>query len=198
MNIENLLSNLEEKNIHLPDNIQAVLKCCKNLLIFNTTEELADASTNGKDNSEFLVTYDIPEKGEVTEVVVHRVKNGISANYTDPYMRRRDPGTMSIADNLPSDKKRFSEKYGYDFFTLEQETYEWLKKQKLACFFYFAGRENIGSTGIAIAPANAAFFAMGLSMLQQIIPVTDLEPESEIKSVIFVAPVFRHTHFDGK
>ncbi len=193
-----LFNSLEEKNIQLPENIKTVLLECKSLSVFNTTQELADAATNGKDNPEFHVKYDIPEKGEYTEAIIHRVKNGISANYTEAYMRRRDPGTMAVADNLPTDKMRFSDKYGYDFSSLEIETYEWMKQQDLACFFYYAGRENIGSVGIAIAPANAAFFAMGLSMLQEIIPVKELEAETEIKSVIFVAPVFRHTHFEGK
>src|SRR5690554_2794441 len=189
---------LYKKHIHLPDNVLSVLKNCKSLTVFNTTEALADAATNGKENSEYHVKYEVPGKGEVTEVIVHRVRNGISANYTDPYMRRRDPGTMTIADDLPTDKKRFNDKYGYDFSTLQEETYEWLKQQDLACFFYFAGREGIGSMGIAIAPANAAFFAMGLSMLQEIVAVDDLKPNTEINSAIFVAPVFRHTHFDGK
>ncbi len=198
MVMNKLFGVLEEKNIQLPENIISVLQECKSLSVFDSTLELADAATNGKDNSEFHVNYDIPGKGEYTEAIVHRVKNGISANYTEAYMRRRDPGTMAVADNLPSDKIRFSDKYGYEFSSLENETYEWMKQQDLACFFYFAGRENIGSVGIAIAPANAAFFAMGLSMLQQIIPVDELKPATEIKSAIFVAPVFRHTHFEGK
>lgn len=196
--MENILRILEGKKIQLADNITEVLLECKSLTVFSTTEELADAATNGRENLEYHVKYDVPDKGEYTEVIVHRVKNGISANYTDPYMRRRDPGTMTIADDLPTDKKRFSDKFGYDFSSLQAETYEWLKKQDLACFFYFAGRDGIGSTGIAIAPANAAFFAMGLSMLQEIIPVEDLKDKTEISSAIFVAPVFRHTHFDGK
>ena len=193
-----LIKVLEGKNVKLPENALNVLQGCKSLSVFNTTEELADAATGGRERNEFLVSYDIPGKGEYTEAVIHRVKNGISANYTDPYMRRRDPGTMSIADNLPTDKKRFVDKYGYEFSSLQAETFDWLKKQNLACFFYFAGREDIGSVGIAIAPANAAFFAMGLSMLQQIIPVEELGKNTEVKSVIFVAPVFRHTHFEGK
>lgn len=196
--MKNLFNILEEKKINLPSNISDVLKNCKSLSVFNTTEELAVAATNGKENNEYLVKYDIPGKGEYTEAVVHRVKNGISANYTEPYMRRRDPETMSVADEHPTDKKLFTEKYGFEFSTLQENTYEWLKTQDLACFFYFAGREKIGSTGIAIAPANAAFFALGLSMLQQIVPVNELEDNTEIKSVIFVAPVFRHTHFNGK
>jgi hypothetical protein len=196
--MNNLLNVLNEKNIILPGNITELLTGCKSFTVFNTTEELAEAATNGKENSEYEVGYDIPGKGNYVEAVVQRVKNGISVNYTEAYMRRRDPGTMVIADGKPTDKKLFIEKYGYDFSSLQSETYDWLKKQDLAVFFYFAGRENIGSTGIAIAPANAAFFAMGLSMLQEIVAVDELKANTELKSVIFVAPVFRHTRFNGK
>ncbi len=194
----NLLAVLKEKNINLPGNITELLQSCKSYTVFNTTDELADSSTGGKQNSEFQVKYGIPGKGEYIEAIVQRVKNGISANYTEAYMRRRDPGTMVIADSLPTDKKHFSEKYGYEFSKLQEETFDWLKNQDLAVFFYFAGRQNIGSLGIAVAPANAAFFAMGLSMLQEIVAIDKLKENSELKSVIFVAPVFRHTHFSGK
>jgi hypothetical protein len=105
---------------------------------------------------------------------------------------------MSIGDDKPTAKVRFSDRYGYSFSVIREETYEWLKKQELAVFFYFAGRKGIGSLGMAIAPSNAGFFAMGLSMLQEIIPVENLKQGAELKSVIFVAPVFRHTHFEGK
>jgi len=196
--MENLLIALKEKSITLPDNILELLKGCKSFTVFNTTEELSEAATNGKENAEFEVNYDVPGKGIYTEALVQRVKNGISANYTEAYMRRRDPETMVIADDKPTDKKRFIEKYGYEFTNLQTETFNWLKKQDLAVFFYFAGRENIGSLGIAIAPANAAFFALGLSMLQEMVAVHELKDNSQIESVIFVAPVFRHTHFNGK
>jgi hypothetical protein len=113
-------------------------------------------------------------------------------------MRRRDPDTMAIADSLPSDKENFKQKYGYEFKSLKSETFEWLEKQELAVFFYFAGNEKIGVGGLAIAPANAGFFAMGLSMLQRIIPVDKIWDRFLIDSIIYVAPTFRHTHFDGK
>jgi len=196
--MEDLLKILEERNIALPAHIADLLQHSKSVTIFNTTEELANASTNGKENVEYAVKYDVPGKGEYTEANVQRVKNGISANYTEAYMRRRDPETMIIADDEPTDKKRFSDKYGYDFSILQKETFDWMKKQDLAVFFYFAGRVNIGSLGIAIAPANAAFFAMGLSMLQEMVSLNELKENAELKSVIFVAPVFRHTHFTGK
>lgn len=193
-----LIAVLNGKNITVPDNISQLLAECKSYTVFNTTGELADAATNGKENSEFEVIYDVPGKGQTVEAIVQRVKNGISANYTEAYMRRRDPDTMVIADDNPTDKKRFIEKYGYEFSVLQTETFDWLKKQDLAVFFYFAGRENIGSLGIAIAPANAAFFALGLSMLQEMVSIHQLKENAELKSVIFVAPVFRHTHFSGK
>jgi hypothetical protein len=196
--MSNLVTILNEKNIVLSDNIVNLLAECKSYTVFNTSEELEIAATNGRENQQYEVQYDVPGKGNYVEVVVQRVKNGISANYTEPYMRRRDPNTMVIADNNPTDKKRFIDKYGYEFSTLQTETFDWLKKQDLAVFFYFAGRENIGSLGIAIAPANAAFFALGLSMLQEMVEVKDLKVDAKVQSVIFVAPVFRHTHFDGK
>jgi len=181
----------------LPDDVWIVLNSCKSFKLYSNVKELAIAAVNGNNNS-YEVKYDIPGKGEITEAIVHRVKNGISANFTEPYMRRRDPDTMAIADDLPSDKVRFNDKFGYEFDSLKKETLDWLKEQDLAVFFYFAGRDNIGAGGIAIAPANAGFFAMGLAMLQRIIPITELSSEFPVESVIYVAPTFRHTHFKGK
>jgi hypothetical protein len=195
--MKDFFKTLEKKKISLPDNVWSVLSSCKSYQVYNEVEELRKASL-GKKKNLFEVKYDIPGKGEITEAVVNRVKNGIAVNYVEPYMRRRDPNTMAIADELPSDKKRFKDKYGYEFASLEKETLDWLKEQDLAVFFYFAGRDNIGSGGIAIAPANAGFFAMGLAMLQQMMSVENLPEEFSVDSVIYVAPVFRHTHFDGK
>jgi len=188
---------LEKKKIHLPDDVWIVLNSCKSFKTYDSVEELAVAAVGG-DNNTFEVSYEIPGKGIVTEAIVHRVTNGISANYTDPYMRRRDPDTMAIGDNLPTDKERFKDRFGYEFDSLRKETINWLKGQDLAVFFYFAGRDKIGCGGIAIAPANAGFFAMGLSMLQSIIPIKDLQQEFNVESAIYVAPTFRHTHFNGK
>ena len=191
-------TKLDKKGVKLPANIEKVLSACQSFTCYNTTEELADAATCGKENNEFAVSYDIEGKGTFTEAIVHRVQNGISVNYTEAYMRRRDPGTMVIGDDKPTGKQRFSEKYNYPFSDIQKETFDWLKENDLAVFFYFAGRQGIGSLGIAIAPANAGFFAMGLSMLQEIVAIDELAENSELKSVIYVAPVFRHTHFDGK
>ena len=197
MGMGDFLINLEKKNISLPNNVLEILGGCKSYKTYDTVKELAIAAVGG-DNSSYDVKYDVPGKGEIIEAVVHKVNNGISANYTEAYMRRRDPNTMLIADDLPSDKERFSDRFDYEFDTLQKETIEWLKGQELAVFFYFAGWDNIGSGGIAIAPANAGFFAMGLAMLQRIIPIDELPEGFLVESTIYVAPTFRHTHFDGK
>lgn len=196
--MKDLTGILEAKKIALPQNVSALLQNSKSISLFNTVEELADAAVGGKNSKSFEVTYDVPGKGAYTEAIVHRVKNGISANYTEAYMRRRDPDTMVIADQLPTDKVRFNEKYDFEFDQLKEETFKWLKSQDLALFFYFAGRDNIGVGGLAIAPANAGFFAMGLAMLQSMVAIDDLPENFEIGSVIYVAPTFRHTHFNGK
>jgi len=196
--MSNLFSILEQKGIKLPSETIELLINCKGYTVYNSVEELTIAALGGKNNNKYEVKYDIPGKGEYTEAIVHRVTNGVSVNYPDPYMRRRDPDTMVIADERPTDKETFRNRFGYDFTSLKKETFDWLKQQELAVFFYFAGREGIGVTGLAIAPANAGFFAMGLAMLQIITPVDELPDKMTVESIIYVAPTFRHTHFNGK
>lgn len=195
---ENLFKTLESKRIALPDDVHVLLNSCRKYTVFDTVEQLKIAAVGGEKNISFEVRYTIPEKGETIEAVVHKVTNGISANYTEPYMRRRDPDTMVIADELPTDKESFRKRFGYEFQSLKSETFDWLKQQELSVFFYFAGSEKIGVGGMAIAPSNAGFFAMGLAMLQRIIAVDELPDGFSVDSVIYVAPTFRHTHFNGK
>ncbi|MBN2814625.1 MAG: DUF4914 family protein, partial [Bacteroidales bacterium] len=193
-----ILELVKQKKIILPEEIVSLINNSKKITFYDTVDQLAMAAVGGENSNSFEVKYDIPGKGEYTEAVVHRVTNGVSANYTEAYMRRRDPDTMVVADSFPTDKQRFADKYGYDFENLRKETMEWLRDQELAAFFYFAGNDKIGVGGIAIAPANAGFFAMGLSMLQKIIATCDLPEKFSVDSVIYVAPTFRHTHFNGK
>ena len=196
--MNNLLEILGGKKVCLPDDARVILSGCKSFKVFDNVKQLSVAAVGGENRNHFEVSYSLPNNKIVTEVIVHKVTNGISANYTEAYMRRRDPDTMLIGDDLPSDKEQFKDRFGYNFDELRKETISWLQSQDLAVFFYFAGRNNIGSGGIAIAPANAGFFAMGLAMLQQIIPMDELPDEYIIDSAIYVAPTFRHTHFNGK
>lgn len=196
--MDKLFEKCKAQGVTLPKELEQIITQSKNVSIFNTVDELAEAATSGKENNEFHVEYEIAEKGFYREATVHRVQNGISVNYEDVYMRRRDPETMVIADKLPTDKVRFADRFGYEFDSLREETFEWLKGQELGMFFFFAGRKGIGVGGVAIVPANAAFFAMGLSMLQEMVSIDDLPKGFDVNSVIYVAPPFRHTHFDGK
>lgn len=186
-------------HIVLPDAARQLLEnAVKQAVCFETTQELADAATSGPDQLAFEVKYDVPGKGSYTEAVVHRVTNGISANYTDAYMRRRDPDTMLIADDLPSDKERFEDRYGYPFSDLRAQTFEWLSQQELSYFFFRIGKLENSPFGMAIAPANAAFFSLGLAMLQHMVRPSEIPQGQRIYAVVYVAPVFRHTHFGGK
>lgn len=193
-----MIDKLTKLGIELPEEVKDLLQSAKKLTWFNTTEELRAASTNGIDNKEFEVKYNIPGKGEVTEAIVHQVTNGVSSNYIEPYMRRRDPNTMFIADELPTDKPLFKDEFGYDFKKLEGETYDWFKGEELCAFLYFAGYYPIGAGGLVIAPANAAFFAYGLGLLQKTISLDAIPEGFAVESIIYVAPTFRHTHFNGK
>lgn len=194
----NMLNELDKLGIEVPAQIRELLSQAPEVTVFNSTAELVDASLGGPENDLFEVKYDVPGKGEYVEAIVHRVSNGVSANYTEPYMRRRDPDTMVISDDKPTDHPRFKDKFGYDFENLRQETFDWMKKQKLATYLYYAGDYPVGVGGIVIAPANAGFFALGLAYLQKI-QALDAVPEGfKIESAIYVAPPFRHTHFDGK
>lgn len=183
----------------IPAAAESILNDCeKKVTLFETYEALAEASLGEEGNLEFEVKYEVPGKGMVTEAIVHKVSNGISANYIEPYMRRRDPDTMLIADEEPTDKEHFTSRYGKPFDSLRTETFDWLKKQELAVFYFKIGMLDSSPYGMAIAPANAGFFAMGLAMLQKIVPVSHIPEGTDIYTVVYVAPPFRHTHFEGK
>ncbi len=183
----------------LPADAAAVLNSAPSVAIANSVDDLIalavrDAGPDGWHD----VAYDVPGKGRVLEAKACRARNGIAANYMEPYMRRRDPDCMVIGDTRPTDKPTYQERYGADFADLRQETFEWMKGQPLAAFAFHAGMVGKGVDAMVIAPDNAGFFAMGLSLLQGIIPISEVPEGFSPKAVIYVAPPFRHTHFDGK
>ncbi len=189
--------------LSLSRSAEVVLSEAKSVTFFGSAAEIAEAAVppdQTDDKGFFTVGYDVD--GEFRpEARVCRVKNGISANYVEPYMRRRDPNCMVIADERATDKKTYVERFGEDFESLRQQTFDWLKTQDLACFFFDAGMPDKGLPAVAICPANAAFFAFGLATLQGIVPLEEMEKRGEgyfHSAIIYVAPPFRHTHFDGK
>jgi len=174
------------------------------LTLFNSVDELVAAAAPADECGEdgfYTVGYDVPEKGFVPEVKVCRANNGIAANYIEAYMRRRDPDCMVIADDQNTDKPTFSNRFGQEFDGLRNETIDWLKTQPIGCFFFKSGAPDKPLDAVAICPANAGFFALGLALLQGIRPVQEVLDQADSyyhEAVVYVAPPFRHTHFDGK
>jgi len=185
-------------NFELPDDLLKLINDAPSVTVAKNVDELVNLSVMGSENNHFDVCFDLPDGTRFHEAVVHRVKNGIAANYTEPYMRRRDPDCMVIADDLPTDKDTYKDRFGEDFTPLRNETFEWLKGEDLAMFFFHAGRKGMGYPAVAIIPANCGFFGLGLALLQGIIDPDDFEDDFKPEAFIYTAPPFRHTHFEGK
>lgn len=189
--------------VSLSKSAESVLQEAKSVRFFSSAQELVEAAVPEEHvdaSGYFTVGYEVDGQF-VPEAKVCRVKNGVSANYVESYMRRRDPECMVIADDRATDKPTYAGRFGEDFEDLRQETFAWLKTQDLACFFFDAGRGGKGLPALVICPANAGFFALGLAMLQGIIPVEEIEARGEDyfhSAIIYIAPPFRHTKFGGK
>ena len=113
-------------------------------------------------------------------------------------MRRRDPHCMYIGDDLPTDKPRFSEAWGMNFGDLRAATMNWLSEQPLIVMPVSIGGKYHGYTCLVVCPVNAAFFAYALANIQDFVSINDIEDGYTPRSIIYVAPPFRHTHFGGK
>jgi hypothetical protein len=171
----------------------------KKLIFPETRMELQELSMCGTDEDTFVVEYDVENHGKIVEATVTKCKNGVSVNYTDIYMRRRDPDCLVVADDHDTDKARYFERYGEDFTDLRKQTFEWLNKQEtLIIVPFMAGGVNLGFPALLIAPENAGFFAAGLADLQGFIPKSQIPDDFKPVAIIFLAPTFRHTHFKGE
>jgi len=186
------------KKLNPPMAVAELLAASPRVVVPPSLAELVDLAVGGPGNTAFEVAYEVPGKGRVVEATVARVRNGISANYPEPYMRRRDPDCMTIADDLPTDKPRFADRFGYDFAVLRAETFAWLRQQELAVYGFHAGGRQLGMDALVVAPANAGFFAFGLALLQEFLPLAEVPSDFAPRLIIYVAPPFRHTHFGGR
>ncbi len=183
----------------LSDDVRELLEAAPSVAFASKTSELVELALRDVDASGYhTVAYDVPDKGRVEEVKVCRVRNGVAANYLEPYMRRRDPHCTVIGDEHRTDKERFADRFGFPFEQMREQTLQWLRGQELAAFAFYAGTPSRGMRGLAICPANAGFFALGLGMLQGIVDLDSVDESFEPEAVIFVAPPFRHTHFNGQ
>lgn len=179
-----------------PKELEEALNNSPSVIVPDTKEMLYDLIFGNESTNRIDVLYDV--NGETKkEVDVVRCKNGAVVNYTEDYMRRRDPDCMRIADSMPTDKPRFKDVYGYDFKVLKKDTFQWLAKQELILVPFMAGGEKYGYEAVLVCPRNAAFFAFALSQLQAFVNAKNVE-KFKPKAIIYVAPPFRHTHFDGK
>jgi len=186
------------KKMRLPEELRTVLARGMSVTVPETRPELLEIAMGGKNCDRFEVAYDVPGKGRVVEATVARCKNGAVINYMDTYMRRRDPDCMLIADPGETDKARYSDKFGADFGSLRDQTFDWLAGQDLLLMPFTAGIKEMGCPALLVAPNNAGFFAGGLADLQGFIPASEIPEGFTPRAVIYLAPVFRHTHFDGK
>lgn len=189
---------LDEILDRIPKDAADVLRSSPRYVVPTRMDEVIDLALGGPGRYEYEVAYDLPDGRRVVEAHVVRVRNGVSANYLEPYMRRRDPDCMLIADGLPTDKTRFADRFGRAFDPVRQETLDWLRRQELAVLAFKAGHDDLGVDTLAIAPANAGFFLFGLALLQGGPSPNDLDATFSPRAVIYVAPPFRHTHFGGR
>lgn len=174
-----------------------LIESAKSYEIIHDRKRIYDLCVPGNKNEFFDVEYEVSDGKIIKEAFVANLKNGIGVNYYEDYMRRRDPETMLIADELPTDKKRYKDVYKKDFKELRQETFDWFKTQDVIVVPFISGNDNYGAHSIAIIPKNAAFFAYGLVLLQGSIDI-DKTKDFQPRCFVYLAPPFRHTHFNKK
>lgn len=191
--------------VALPPEVRAALEASPHVTIPASREELYALALGPHGGPTFAVGYDVETPGapsrHVVEAEVVRCRNGIAVNYPEDYIRRRDPDCMRIADDRPTDKPRYADREGGPFDPVRTETLAWLATQPLAVVPFKAGGRTHGYPSVAIVPANAAFFALALVDLQGWVTFEELAQEIgpfAPRSLMFVAPPFRHTHFEGR
>ncbi len=181
---------------HLPPDVRTVLESARSVVGLESRDELIEMAVGGEDR--YDVEYDMPGGGVMGEATVVRCRNGVAVNYEEPYMRRRDPECMVIADDLPTDKTHFRTRFGQAFEQVRDDIICWLREQHLLAMAFRAGDAELGYDALLVGPRNASFFAAALADLQGMIPWTKLPADFRPRAVIYLAPPFRHTHCNGK
>jgi hypothetical protein len=195
----------------LPEAVREVLAVAPLVQTPETRQELLDWALgrpsgetdwtlgNRDDHGVYEAVFQTPGVGRVVEAVITKARNGLAINFPDPAMRRRDSDAMVIGDHLPTDKPTYQERFGEGFEKTRRETLDWLKTQELVVMPFYAGTDALGYGSLLIVPRQAAFFAAALGDLQGMIPRSQVPAGFRITGgVLFVAPPFRHTHFDGR
>lgn len=186
------------QNWVISEELKTSLTNAKKVIFPKSREELIELSFGNKDITNIEIGFDVENIGYVPEVDLVKCKNGVVVNYKDPYMRRRDPDCMLVNNISKTDKKNFNEAQGYDFDSLRNETFDWLCNNELIVLPFKAGGNEYGYPALLVAPANAAFFAASLYDLQGYLDIESLDGNFSPKAIIYLAPPFRHSHFNGK
>ncbi len=193
---ETVLTTAIPAGVTLPDPVRAMLDRARSVTVPSSRAELYRISLGPDGGPRFTVEYDV-DGTMIPEATVVRCTNGMAVNFPEDYMRRRDPDCMRIADDLPTDKPRYGDVFGTSFAQTKQETLDWLAGQDLVVVPFKAGGLQVGYPSLAIMPVNAAFFATTLVDLQGWVSFEEIGDFTP-RSILYVAPPFRHTHFDGR
>jgi hypothetical protein len=184
--------------IKVPPELEAVFSSAQ-IIYPETREQLFDLAFMGPENDLVEVAYEVEGHGRIVEATVARCKNGAAVNYTDTYMRRRDPEAMVIADDQPTDKTRYRDRFQSDFAPVRSAAFEWLKNQeRLIVLPFRSGDKHNGTPTLLVSPENAGFFVAGLADLQGFIPASEIPDGFAPEAVIYLVPPFRHTYFEGR
>ena len=188
--------NILFERFTLPDELREVIYNSPSVIIPTSKEVLFELIFGNEHTDKIEVTYDVQGRS-IKEAEVVRCKNGAAVNFPEDYMRRRDPDCMRIGDDLPTDKPRFEEVYGYEFSDLRRVTLDWLTRQELVLVPFKSGGYDYGYDSVLICPRNAAFVAFAMSQLQAFVDIRQVQHFTP-RAVVYVAPPFRHTRFGGK
>jgi len=186
----------------LPKGARSVIEGCKSITVPKSREDIIALALGAEIGTKqlperFTVTYDVKGK-PYDEVTLVRCKNGVAVNYTEDYMRRRDPASLIVADEQFTDQMTYEKEYGKPFEPLRLESFKWLMGQDLIAMPFKAGRAEYSYPGLLITPKNAGFFAMALGDLQTFLNFDDIKETHTPQVVVYLCPPFRHTHFGGK
>src|ERR1035437_9088500 len=105
----------------MPAAVREAIAASPRVVVPATRAELYQFALGPEGGPVFSVDYEA--NGEtVTEATVTGCRNGIAVNYPENYMRRRDPRCMLIADERPTNKARYLDRFGEAFGRVKQET----------------------------------------------------------------------------
>ena len=103
--------NIWMERFQLPEELSQVVERSPSVIVPESKEILFELIFGNGHADQVGVSYEVDGK-TVQEASVVRCRNGAVVNFSEDYMRRRDPDSMRIADDLPTDKPRFEAVYG--------------------------------------------------------------------------------------